>query len=119
MGAAGQAALKIFLLPVTKSVRTYFRLHLPAVCLLRLIQKLLRIFWARHHRPPRLPAQPPMVPGHDRWLGGEAGRAVVPKIRDRGFWISRRKQPSRISQFTENTGGMENCAAAPPFTGAL
>jgi hypothetical protein len=52
-------------------------------------------------------------------LGGEAGRAVVPKIRDRGFWISRRKQPSRISQFTENTGGMENCAAAPPFTGAL
>ena len=24
--------------------------------------------------PPLLPTQPPMVPGHDRWLGGEEGR---------------------------------------------
>ncbi len=35
--------------------------------------------------PPRLPTQPPMVPGHDRWLGGEAGRVAVPKIRASGF----------------------------------
>ena len=26
--------------------------------------------------PPLLPAQPPMVPGHDRWLGGEEGRGA-------------------------------------------
>ena len=63
-----------------------FRLHQPA-CFMRLIQNMLCIFWARSTYPPRLPAQPPMVPGHDRWLGGEAGRVggARPKIAKRAL----------------------------------
>ena len=51
---------------------------------MRLFQKLLRIFWALRP-PPLLPAQPPMVPGHDRWLGGEEGWGAAPEIRQADF----------------------------------
>jgi hypothetical protein len=38
------------------------------------------------NHPPRLPAQPPILPPYHRWLGGEAGRVVEPKRRIRDFW---------------------------------
>ena len=49
--------------------------NLPAPCLMRLFQKLLRIFWTRL----RLPTPPPRPTTdharYHRWLGGEAGWA--------------------------------------------
>ncbi len=57
-------------MPVTKSAFTDFR---------------------RRH-PPLLPAQPPRLPWHDRWLGGEEGRAAerAQKMRS-SFWNRRKK----------------------------
>jgi len=80
-------------MPVAKSAFADFRLRV----VLRLIRKLTL---SALRPPPRLPAQPPIMPRYHRWLGGEAGRGVErAKKTQRGFWNRRKEfapQPSAL-----------------------
>ena len=82
---------------------------------MRLFQKPLRVLWARSTNPPLLPTQPPMVPEHDRWLGGgEAANAIGSREWPNG-WGAEPK--IRVTDFVTGKKSRRKSAPADFVTG--